>query len=370
MTDEPNPVMAKLHAHVPFQPSAVEPCRVAIVDLAPGVDDLCTGRIWSGYLGKLAGKALRLANIDRAELLITYLFDHQLPDDDIKGIGYSKWLSADYLPTPRKLPSAGYLTPEMEAQFARVADELFTFAPAVVMPMGPAVLWAFTDATAIGKARGTLMRASHISPGSKLLPTLRPGHVHRQYKMLGTWVSDFKRAMAEAKLGTAELTRSRRELWLAPTLLDMEIFFDRYLRYADCITVDIETAKGQITDVGFGANSELAISIPFVDYRQPNRCYWSTEEEELAAWGFIERVLQLPATKQFQNGPYDCFWFARAGIHVVNWCKDTRLLHHALYPELPKSLYYMSSVYCQEGPWKLLADHSHSEETFDEKRDA
>jgi uracil-DNA glycosylase len=364
-------VLSRLHKSVPAQQPSSVPCKLALIEESPGIDDLCSGKILTGYQGQLLNKALRLANIDRGELFITYLFNEALPNDDIRKVGLRKWVSEEYYGyTPRRLPGTGYLPPEIEQQFERVAKELEAVAPAVILPMGSTCLWAFTGQTAITKARGAIDRATYIAPGAKILPTFRAGHVHRAYKMLGTWINDFKKASLEAGAGE-QLTLSPRQLWLAPTLMDMEIFFERYLVGAECICVDIETAKGQITDIGFGISSELAISIPFVDYRQPSRSYWPTLDHEFSAWAWVQRVLDLPAPKLFQNGPYDCFWFVRNGLRVRNYCFDTRLQHHALYPELPKDLAYMSSVYCNNGPWKLLADHSHVEDPFigDTKRD-
>ncbi len=363
----------KLHSRVPAQWPNSSPCKIALIEEAPGIDDLCSGRIMSGYLGKLLNKALRLANIDRAEIFITYLFDGGLPDDDIRALGLRKWLSEDYYgSTPRRMPGVGFLPAEFWKAEERVAAELAKARPSVIVPMGATCLWAFTGQTKISAARGAVDRASFIAPGAKILPTLRAGHVHRQYKLLGTWTSDFRKAALEAGCAADQLTLSPRNLWLAPTLADMEQFYEEHLVLADCITVDIETAKGQITDIGFGTSSDLAISIPFVDYRQPNRCYWPTLTEELAAWDWVNRVLVLPNAKLFQNGPYDCFWLARAGFRVKNYRFDSRLLHHIYAPELPKDLGYMASVHTNSGPWKLLADHSHVEDPFvgDFKRDA
>jgi hypothetical protein len=33
---------------------------------------------------------------------------------------------------------------------------------------------------------------------------------------------------------------------------------------------------------------------------------------------------------------------------------DTMLLHHSMYPELPKSLGFLGSIYTNEAAWKLM----------------
>ena len=357
----------KVFSHVDAKWPAQRPIRIALVDEAPGDDAVCSGKILHGYQGQLLRRALRLANIDYDELFITYLFDYQLPDDDIRKDCLRKWESEDYYGfTPRRLAGAGFLSPRAASSMERAAAELAEAAPAVIMPLGATAFWAFTGSTGITSARGTVSRASFIAPGAKIIPTFRPGYVHRQYKMLGTWVNDFERAMLEAEKPAETLTRSARELWIEPTFDDIWHWAFNILPKAERITIDIETAKGQISWIGFGADSERAISIPFVDYRQPNRCYWRTWEEEWAAWGLVETILALPNPKQFQHGCYDNFYLTRYGFNVKNWRYDTRLLMHAYAPELPKDLAYIGSAFTWEGPWKLLADHHRTKE----KRDA
>lgn len=357
----------KVHAHVPARWPEQRPIRVALVDEAPGDDVACSGRVMSGYQGNLLRRALRLGNIDYNELFITYLIDGQLPGDDFKKACWRRWDSEAYYGyTPRRMPGAGFIPPWIDDQFARVASELAEAAPSIIMPLGATAYWAFTGSTGITSARGTVSRASYLAPGVKIIPTFRPGYVHKQYKMLGTWVNDFERAFLEADKPAETVTRSPRELWIEPTYEDIVHWAFTLLPQAKRITVDIETAKGQITWIGFGLSATKAISIPFVDYRNPNRCYWKTWEEEWAVWQLVTHILALPNPKQFQHGPYDNFYIARYAMDVWNWIYDTRLAHHALYPELPKDLAYMGSAYTWEGPWKLLADHHRSKE----KRDA
>jgi hypothetical protein len=54
-------------------------------------------------------------------------------------------------------------------------------------------------------------------------------------------------------------------------------------------------------------------------------------------------------------------WLWRAGCPVRNARDDTMLLHHALYPEMPKSLGFLGSIYTEEASWKLLRKHKSTE---------
>lgn len=312
------------------------PCALAFVADCPGDTEVCRGKPLCGPEGRIFDRMLRLAGIDRAACFVGHVFDEQPPGDDLK-----PWLEPG----------------QFETHFERLAGELAEAQPAVIVPLGGTALWAFTGSNAIGAARGAIARATAIAPGAKILPTFAPGYILRQYKMLGTMVADLRKAKAEAARPSETLRLSARELWLDPTLADIDEFLAQYLLGAELIAIDIETSVNQITKIGFAADSEHALTIPFVDYRNPDRCYWPTVEEEMLAWERVQFVCALPQPKLFQNGPFDNWHLIRAGIRVRNWREDTRLLHHALYPELPKSLAYMGSTYCHQGPWKLLAHH-------------
>jgi uracil-DNA glycosylase family 4 len=334
-----------LHDRIPCEPPRSAPCPLALVGDYPKDVELVTGRPFSGD-AKLFNQMLRMAGIDREACWVGLTIDEPLAVHDLKLIPQEVW--------DRHLP--------------RLAAELEAAAPAVIVPMGSVALWALTGVSKISAARGAVTRATALLPGAKILPTFNPGYVRQQYKMLGTVVADLKKALAETRQAQETLTLSPRELWLDPTLDDLETFFGSYIAHSSLLSLDIETAKGQITHFGCAADAERAICVPFVDYRKPERSYWSHAEEPLA-WDWVRRVCALPQPKLFQNGSYDCFYLIRAGLPVVNYRADTRMLHHALYPELPKSLAYMGSVYAQQGPWKLLADHAKAKDT-DEKRDA
>jgi hypothetical protein len=104
----------KVFPFVPAKWPEKLPVRVALVDEAPGDDAICSGKILSGWQGQLLRRALRLGNLDYNTLFITYLFDWQLCDDDVRKECLSRWLSEDYHGyTPRRLPSTGFISPRM-----------------------------------------------------------------------------------------------------------------------------------------------------------------------------------------------------------------------------------------------------------------
>lgn len=346
--------------HVPAQQPRSIPCPIAFVGEAPDDTSVCRGLPQVGPSGRLFDQMLRLADIDRADCWVGNVFDEKIPGNSIKA-----WCQKEPTEgTQYRIPAVGYLRPEFHWHFDRLREELAAARPAVIVPMGGTALWAFAGTNKITDARGAVARATAIVPGAKIVPTYHPMFVQHQYKAKVTVVADYRKAMAEAKAPAVEMILSPRELWLEPSLTDIGEFIERHLIPSELIGLDIETAAGQITCFGASADSERAICIPFVDYRRPSRSYWQEPGQEQAAWGLVRHICQLPNQKLFQNGPYDVFWLLQRGIKVRNWSQDTRLLHHALYPELPKTLAYMGSVYAAETAWKTMR------RATEEKRDA
>ena len=111
--------------------------------------------------------------------------------------------------------------------------------------------------------------------------------------------------------------------------------------------------------VGLAWDVENAVVVPFVDRREVDHNYWETAAKEQAVWLWLKGVLESNTPKLGQSfGGYDALWLlAKAGIKVRNLLHDTRLLHHALYPELEKSLQFLAAAYTQQGPWKAMGYH-------------
>lgn len=142
---------------------------------------------------------------------------------------------------------------------------------------------------------------------------------------------------------------------VARTIEDAEAAYD-FLRESVLISADIETKGG-----GAGARAKHFVScdgytglhkdgkvrsfvIPYWDKFKPRCQYWETPEEYAAAIDIRRRINALPAIKVYQNGTYDNSYNIRDRAPAVNWLLDTIHIWHSMYPELPKSLDFISSI--------------------------
>lgn len=342
--------------HVPPQWPEERPCRLAFVGEAPSDEELDKGQPLVGPSGRIFNALLRTAGVDRRACFVGNVFDEMLPGNDI-----GAWLmplpnarEIGWAGTPPPVGKQGVLRPEHGWHLERLAKELEKVNPTVVVPLGGTALWAFTGNDRIGECRGAVMEATFVRPGAKLVPTFHPAHVMREWKFYTVVAGDIIKAVGEAERGPQVVLPNVRAV-LEPTLADLAAW-DGKMMGADLLSVDIETGWGFITCVGFAPSAEEALVVPFVDLRKPSRCYWPTLDAEMAAMGYVKRWMESPAPKLGQNfAAYDAYWFLdRWGIRPVNLREDTRILHHSLYPELPKSLAFMGASYTDQGPWKLM----------------
>jgi DNA polymerase I-like protein with 3'-5' exonuclease and polymerase domains len=155
-----------------------------------------------------------------------------------------------------------------------------------------------------------------------------------------------------------DVRRPYREIWIEPSLDDIDRFFREYVRECDLLSVDIETAGTRITCIGFAPSSSMGIVIPFDDSRTKSGSYWPTIADERKCWRLVRSILEDPSIpKLFQNGAYDISFLLRAyGIRTFGATHDTMLLSHSLQPEALKGLGYLGSIHTDEGAWKFMRE--------------
>jgi DNA polymerase len=323
--------------------------KIAIVGEAYGEEEARFGRPFIGKAGTQLDELLADAGIRRSETYITNVFNLRPDKNDLSTL-CCKRTEGDTLSGWPSLVRGLYLRREYKTEIDRLFEDLSTVRPNVVVLLGNTACWAVLQRSAISKIRGACT-SSPLLPGLKFLPTYHPANILRQYENRHVAVLDLIKAKRESEF--PEIRRPLREIWMEPSLLDMEKFLEDYITPATTMAFDIETEKLQITCIGFAPTSDRAICIPFVDPRKPGRSYWPTLEEELAAWDWVQRALATPCKKLGQNGLYDVqYLWKQYGITVTNYEEDTMLLHHCLQPEAPKSLAFQGTIYTNEQAWK------------------
>src|SRR6185437_13267546 len=259
---------------------------------------------------------------------------------------------SDGIPGFGPLVKAGYVRKEFQHELERLGDEIIAIDPNLIIALGNTPLWSLSNRTGISKLRGTTALSTHTVADYKYLCTYHPAAVLRQWDLRPVTIADLSKAAREAEY--PEIRRPNCEIWIEPTLDDLEAFYERYISLARILAVDIETVGNRITCIGFAPRRDVALVIPFDDARAKGRSFWPDVRAEGAAWAFVRRVLEdRTIAKVFQNGLYDiAFLWRSVGIRVLGAEEDSMLLHHALQPEALKGLGFLGSIYSSYGAWK------------------
>jgi hypothetical protein len=168
----------------------------------------------------------------------------------------------------------------------------------------------------------------------------------QNYEWYPTAAADFIKAKIHSESPIAIL--KNRKIWIEPTIEDL-ISWGEYLCEAKYLSIDIETKNKQITCIGFAPSNEESFVIPFWD-KFGN--HWENHADEAIAYRVTRAICKSKAIKIFQNGLYDIQYLARYKIPVLHFLEDTMIKHHSLYPDLPKGLDYLGSIYTDEVAWK------------------
>lgn len=323
-----------------FSPRA----KILLIGEAPAPDD--KNFPFSGSAGTELTYLLRDVGLSRVDVSLTNVFDEKIPDNDINKLAVSrkeaKALFDPGLPQITIPCKKGIVDPRIaQRAFVRLAAEIEQCKPNVIGALGNTPLAALCNTSGITKRRGAL----HFYGTIKVIPTYHPGFVLRNYDARPSVVADFQKIFLASKSPEANLIN--RKIYLDPTVEDLKLWTER-LCSEPYLACDIETKARQITCMGFAPNKSEAFVIPLWT---PKGNYWD-HEGEVAAYKAIKAICESPGIKIFQNGIYDVQYLLKYKIRTQNFNHDTMLMHHSLYPALPKALDYLGSIYADERAWK------------------
>lgn len=323
--------------------------KLVLVGEAWGEQEALVQRPFIGYSGQELTRMLDEVGIARADCLLTNVLALQPPGNKIEALcGKKGDMGEGYALPP--IQQGKYLRPEFLPELSRLREELLAVKPNLTVALGNVACWALLGSAGIGTLRGTITEST-LCPGLKVLPTYHPAAVLRNWAWRPIVLADLLKAKREAEF--PEIRRLRREALINPTLDEIHAWIVREAHNAAALAVDIETARGQIDMIGFAASPTKLMSIPFFNTGTFAN-YWPSVADEVAARQAVQQLLTLPCPKIFQNGLYDMQYLLREGFTLRNVAEDTMLMHHALYPEMPKGLGFLGSIYCNEASWKLL----------------
>jgi len=332
----------------------LEKFPLAIVAQSPGRKEVEEGFPLVGKSGELLRDCFEKAKLPWEKCLRTNLIGFRPPGDDFTYFCRNKETCKMALPG-YDLPQVSqgkYLHPDWFDEIERLQTELETYDPNLIIACGNEALWALCGVTGITKYQGAIMECTLV-PGLKVLPVFHPAAALREYSLKVLITQSLFKARHEVKF--REIVRPNREIWIYPTVEDLYEWEKQESVHGPLLSVDIETTHGHIDCIGLSFQPSCSLVVPFWSDLRPGHSYWRTSEEEVAAWDFIEHLLETYEILG-QNYAYFDFWriLGDIGIFTRKFRHCTMTAHHAYQPELPKDLGFLTSSYCNDAAYKTI----------------
>lgn len=229
--------------------------------------------------------------------------------------------------------------------------------PKVILALGKNVLEAMELGSDIEKCRGSRFQYN----GAIVIPTYHPQDLRKPLKFgaddpvvthfVTAW--DVEKAV---KCYNEGFTPPEERFVIEPTIDDFRKFLemvktDRPLLGADLEGTGLNIEKSKIYVHGFAWSESDAICIP--EFDKDFKPYWSKEEWEEVREGL--NWIYTNGKLLFQNGVgYDVPLLRARGwdFNLKAFFHDTMILHHAISPELPHNIGFISSMFGKTPYWK------------------
>ena len=313
--------------------------RIMIVGEAPGVNEERKGRPFIGQSGEELTRMLGEAGINRLECRLTNVIRIRPERNKIDNLFYGKkeGKAGNVIPLNGRYPK-----PIVREHLELLRQEILVTKPDTIIALGGAALWALTGFEGIRAYRGgvyeCILEGCHAV---KVVPTYHPALVLRQWSNRKIAVHDMRRALSWSGKTIEELTPDYN--FLVRPSFEAAMAFLKAIPDGAEVAADIETRQGHIACIGFATDTLTACCIPFMCIEDESG-YWD-EQQEIAIVMECMRVL-TKCSIIGQNFHYDEQYIGRFWGIKCNTQFDTMLAQHVCFAGLPKSLDFLSSMYC------------------------
>lgn len=325
------------------------PSNIAIVTEYATADDIWRGYPLAGNSGTEFSKMLHEARITLTSCYRTPVLKYRAPGDNPSRL-YStvKKKAQEFGLT--EVVNGTYTTATMANTLQELASELQQVSPRVIIALGDFAMWALTGIYgSVDTWRGSHLECnlpglSHVT----VIPTYTPAYIFKMWQVRGFAVRDLQRAQAISET-PALYSPPAYQFHTQPTYDQVMSILHSLLDQAKTqptpllLANDIETIARHISCIGLAWNVREALCIPFMTL---DGHYW-TEAQEISIMELLKELCTHPNVEGIgQNFNYDSQHYAKHYGFIPNCPHDTMIAQHVLFPGIPKSLDFLSSMYC------------------------
>lgn len=331
------------------RPVGPVPARIMIVGEAPGEEEEVRGEPFVGPSGQELSRMLHEAGIMRSECFVTNVARVRPFRNDISNfIAFRKKDRTDQHVQLRDK----WVTRELREGYDLLQQEIQAVQPNVIIAFGNVAMWALTGQWGITDWRGSMLFCDQLklADGSspKVIPVYHPAAILRQWSWRQVAIHDLKRVAKAAN--DRVITPPSYRFIISPSFETVSATLAYLQSRVESgplrLAVDIETRAGHMACVGMAWSKLDAMCIPLMAAHRPDGHYWSAEEESAIAFACYKLLTHPNAQIIGQNFLYDAQYFWRHWHFVPRFLRDTMIGHHACFSNQPKSLDFLSSLYC------------------------
>ncbi len=320
--------------------SGRETAKIVIVGDYTSAFDERELKPFSGPAGSVLESCLHAAKLIRAEVYLTNTFKSKTK---IAG----KMANTDFFDErKKKFTNLGREHADM------LRDELNKLNANVIVAAGLPAFMALTDFNSVAKYRGYICASTKLARTRKIISTYSPNSTLRgKFVNRHIIVADLKKAAEQSAF--PEIVRPDRKLIYNHKTVEEVLEWLDYFSTVKVLCFDIEVINYEVSAISFSSDPTIGVVIPIGNsvYKPEG---WE-ELEELRIWRGVQSVLGNPnSVKIAQNSIFDThFLLTKNGVVIRGEVHDTMIGHSVMFPELPKGLDFLGSLYCgSQEYWK------------------
>ena len=310
--------------------------KIVLIGEAPGKTESIQHRPFVGNAGIKLTNLLHSEGISRNDVYLTNVLKERpkVDDNDI-----SEWFQVKRNGTVITSPDYNEYIAMLRIELQRMSDAC------VFVPLGNVPLYALTGLTAITKRRGSILEGN-FWPGMKVIPTIHPRAAIDE-PLFDYYIRiDLRKILRESQ--SKEIKLPTRYIVVRPSINQINGYLET-VKDGDIIGNDIEVVNEELSCMSFAETPTDAISIPLADigkdYLDPN--------QELSVIRKIGEKLANPNIKKIgQNYIFDLTFMYRKYRIIAKNYEDTMIAMGILFPDFPKGLDFITSIYTDEPYYK------------------
>lgn len=222
-----------------------------------------------------------------------------------------------------------------------LVDEIRRIQPNIIVPLGELSFNFLTRQKGIYKFRGSILPclSTIAQKPTRVIPILGPSpYLNQDHKLYFISRLDFSKV---AKYIDAKgLIQEEGNVWVCKSSDALRAYFERQYNKAKFLVFDIETYVGIPTCISFCFDGLESVTVPLLDWSIALDC-------RILMMQGCASMLASPIPKVNQNIKFDWKKCERWGYYVNNIAGDTIINASCLYPEFPKNLGFLTSIYTE-----------------------